>query len=113
MKSVRESSSASGRPLRPWEAQRARSLGQRPRGNEPEELGLSVATVNANAWATAKKWIEENLHIHVYFIQEHKLGTEEEIAEASQWALRKGLASAWSPGKWLKAGISGGTAILA
>ena len=67
------------------------------RSKEKEEQAevdaLSVVTANGTCWNSLKLWIEE-CEAHVLCLQEHKL-TKDQIAEASQWALKRGWKSVW------------------
>ena len=83
--------------------------------NKQDTYGLSVATANTTCWKSARKYLSKRAKAEVICLQEHKLCTKEELAEASQWCARNGWKSIWSPASPSSDGgeASGGTAIVA
>ena len=75
---------------------------------------MSATTANTTCWNSAKKFLEKE-KAGVVLIQEHRMCTEEKIAEADQWCRKHGWQAVWSKARESVAGgeASGGTAVLA
>eukprot|EP00969_Alexandrium_andersonii_P368668 15473421-Alexandrium_andersonii.AAC.1 len=91
--------------LRRWPLRCSSTLGRPRQGVQPRGPGLrsrapsnslTVCTVNATAWGSAQAFLENTTH-PVVALQEHHLWGDA-VAEAKQWADRRGWWSHWAPG---------------
>ena len=83
------------------------------------ESNLVLLTININAWAPFRaRWSEEGApqeiqSATVLLLQEHKLTTQEQCSDATEWCAKQGWKAVFRPAATLESGKpSGGVAIL-
>ena len=79
---------------RKTEMQAAQRGSELPNRGRKANFTLKTETCNSTSWSAAKAFLETT-GAHVVCLQEHRL-PQEEVAEASAWAIRAGWKSVWS-----------------